>query len=178
MGGVSGALAAAAQEDRWYSIEMGGAKVGWRHDVTRPGPEAGQRVLETTTDMVMKRYGSELRVESYGSVVEDAEGRPIRFENRLKMSRQETIYRGTVADGKLHFVISLMGRETAKDVDFPEGSLVTGQEEQLSKRLGLEKGETDPGWWVLLALAKAGLVWGLKTPEALPHRPNLVALRH
>jgi fatty-acid desaturase len=45
-----------------------------------------------------------------------------------------------------------------------------------SARLGLGAGETDPGWWVLMALARLGLVWGIKTPELLPHRPNLVAL--
>jgi stearoyl-CoA desaturase (delta-9 desaturase) len=45
-----------------------------------------------------------------------------------------------------------------------------------SARLGLRKGEADPGWWVLLALARAGVVSSLKTPEMLPRRPNLVAL--
>jgi fatty-acid desaturase len=43
-----------------------------------------------------------------------------------------------------------------------------------SAQLGLHKGEVDPGWWVLLALERLGLVWGLKTPTTLPHRPNLV----
>jgi fatty-acid desaturase len=46
-----------------------------------------------------------------------------------------------------------------------------------SARLGLNKGESDPGWWVLMVLARLGLVWGVKTPEALPPRPNLVPLR-
>lgn len=45
-----------------------------------------------------------------------------------------------------------------------------------SARLGLNQGETDPGWWVLRALERAGLVWALKTPAMLPHRPNLVRL--
>jgi len=45
-----------------------------------------------------------------------------------------------------------------------------------SARLGLDAGETDPGWWVLLALQRLGLVWNVKTPEMLPHRPNLVAI--
>jgi fatty-acid desaturase len=45
-----------------------------------------------------------------------------------------------------------------------------------SARLGLRGGETDPGWRVLQALERAGLVWGLKTPSMLPHRPNLVRL--
>jgi stearoyl-CoA desaturase (delta-9 desaturase) len=46
-----------------------------------------------------------------------------------------------------------------------------------SARLGLKEGETDPGWWVLAALAKLGLVWNIKTPQMLPHRDNLIALR-
>ncbi|HLH87490.1 MAG TPA: acyl-CoA desaturase [Xanthobacteraceae bacterium] len=46
-----------------------------------------------------------------------------------------------------------------------------------SARLGVRPGESDPGWWVLLVLARLGLAWNLKTPEMLPPRPNLVALR-
>src|SRR5262249_51919689 len=45
-----------------------------------------------------------------------------------------------------------------------------------SARLGLRKGEVDPGWWALCTLERLGLVWDLKTPASLPHRPNLVAL--
>jgi fatty-acid desaturase len=45
-----------------------------------------------------------------------------------------------------------------------------------SARLGLHHGESDPGWWVLQVLARAGLVWNIKTPETLPARPNLVRL--
>src|SRR5262245_35544903 len=45
-----------------------------------------------------------------------------------------------------------------------------------SARLGLRDGEVDPGWWVLRSLASAGLVWGVKTPEMLPDRANLVPL--
>jgi stearoyl-CoA desaturase (delta-9 desaturase) len=45
-----------------------------------------------------------------------------------------------------------------------------------SARLGIKEGEWDPGWWVLMALNHVGLVWGVKTPDHLPHRPNLVAL--
>jgi stearoyl-CoA desaturase (delta-9 desaturase) len=45
-----------------------------------------------------------------------------------------------------------------------------------SARLGVGPGEADPGWWVLLALEKVGLVWNVRTPDVLPHRPNLVAL--
>jgi stearoyl-CoA desaturase (delta-9 desaturase) len=46
-----------------------------------------------------------------------------------------------------------------------------------SARLGLKEGEADPGWWVLSTLGRFGLVWDVKTPEMLPHRPNLVSLR-
>jgi len=42
-----------------------------------------------------------------------------------------------------------------------------------SAQLGLGPGEVDPGWWVLLALSRLGLVWDLKTPDVLPDRPSL-----
>lgn len=45
-----------------------------------------------------------------------------------------------------------------------------------SARLGLARGEWDPGWWVLCLLRRAGLVWALRLPGDLPHRPELVAL--
>ena len=34
----------------------------------------------------------------------------------------------------------------------------------------------DPGWWALQLLARAGLVWGIRLPADLPHRPELVLL--
>ncbi|GLS19051.1 hypothetical protein GCM10007874_20680 [Labrys miyagiensis] len=45
-----------------------------------------------------------------------------------------------------------------------------------SARLGLYEGETDIGWWVLVALRRLGLVWNVKTPETLPHREALVQI--
>jgi stearoyl-CoA desaturase (delta-9 desaturase) len=45
-----------------------------------------------------------------------------------------------------------------------------------SARLGLNPGEADPGWWVLCALRRFGVVWNIKTPDTLPRRANLVAL--
>ena len=45
-----------------------------------------------------------------------------------------------------------------------------------SARLGIKDGETDPGWNILLALEKFGLVSNLKTPEMLPERANLVPI--
>jgi stearoyl-CoA desaturase (delta-9 desaturase) len=47
-----------------------------------------------------------------------------------------------------------------------------------SARLGLYAGQADPGWWVLMALQRVGLVWNIRTPEDLPSRPQLVALPH
>jgi len=42
-----------------------------------------------------------------------------------------------------------------------------------SARLGVEPGQHDPGWWMLLALQRAGLVWGLKEPNMLVPREGL-----
>ncbi|MBV1909522.1 MAG: acyl-CoA desaturase [Kangiellaceae bacterium] len=46
-----------------------------------------------------------------------------------------------------------------------------------SALLGLEKGQADPGWWVLLFFQKLGLTWELKLPKNLPERQELVALK-
>ncbi|MBT8100227.1 MAG: acyl-CoA desaturase [Gammaproteobacteria bacterium] len=37
-----------------------------------------------------------------------------------------------------------------------------------SAKLGLKKGQWDPGWWVLTALEKSGLAWNVRTADALP----------
>lgn len=42
-----------------------------------------------------------------------------------------------------------------------------------SARLGIESGQSDPGWWLLTILEGLGLVWSLKQPSDLPHRPEL-----
>jgi fatty-acid desaturase len=45
-----------------------------------------------------------------------------------------------------------------------------------SARLGLLRGEWDPGWWVLATLRRVGLVWDVRLPEDLPHRDELYLL--
>lgn len=45
-----------------------------------------------------------------------------------------------------------------------------------SARLGVGRGEWDPGWAALRLLERAGLVWNLATPATLPERRERVAL--
>lgn len=42
-----------------------------------------------------------------------------------------------------------------------------------SAKLGLYKGQIDPGWWVLKVFEQAGLAWDIKTPVDLPFRKTL-----
>ncbi|HEV2080675.1 MAG TPA: acyl-CoA desaturase [Allosphingosinicella sp.] len=42
-----------------------------------------------------------------------------------------------------------------------------------SAKLGLEPGQADLGWALLLAFRRFGLAWNIVTPERLPHRPAL-----
>ncbi len=42
-----------------------------------------------------------------------------------------------------------------------------------SARLGVERGQSDPGWWLLQILQKAGIVWNIKIPEELEPREGL-----
>jgi stearoyl-CoA desaturase (delta-9 desaturase) len=45
-----------------------------------------------------------------------------------------------------------------------------------SARLGLEKGEWDPGWWALCAFERLGLAWQIRLPGHLAPRPELRTL--
>ncbi len=40
--------------------------------------------------------------------------------------------------------------------------------------LGLYENQSDPGWWVLNRLLNIGLVWDVKLPDDLDHRPELI----
>lgn len=45
-----------------------------------------------------------------------------------------------------------------------------------SARMGLERGQWDPGWWVLCALRAQGLVRNVVTPDCLPNRSELIRI--
>lgn len=47
-----------------------------------------------------------------------------------------------------------------------------------SARLGLSKGQWDPGWWMLLLLRRLHIVSELITPDTLPDRPELIRTDH
>jgi fatty-acid desaturase len=39
-----------------------------------------------------------------------------------------------------------------------------------SAKLGLHRGEWDPGWWLIRTFERLGLAWNIRTPETLPSR--------
>ena len=43
-----------------------------------------------------------------------------------------------------------------------------------SAKLGIEQGQIDLGWALILAIRQLGLAWAIVTPARLPHRPALV----
>lgn len=45
-----------------------------------------------------------------------------------------------------------------------------------SAKLGLHKGESDPGWWLLNMLKACGLAWNIKQPQDLGDRSQLAVL--
>lgn len=46
-----------------------------------------------------------------------------------------------------------------------------------SAKLGIERGQWDPGWWVLVLLNKLGLARNFVLPDSIPERADLCALR-
>ena len=69
--------------------------------------------------------------------------------------------------------------------DLPKAALITFGEAwhgnhhawPESARLGIEPGQHDPGWWVLMALQRTGLVWDAREPADLVARPGLRRVR-
>lgn len=47
-----------------------------------------------------------------------------------------------------------------------------------SARIGLYRGQTDPGWWVLKLFQKLGLAWNIQTPDTLAPRKELRLIAH
>jgi sn-2 palmitoyl-lipid 9-desaturase len=47
-----------------------------------------------------------------------------------------------------------------------------------SARLGLRRGEWDPGWWVICALQRVGWITAVTLPQHLPSRHELVQVDH
>jgi stearoyl-CoA desaturase (delta-9 desaturase) len=45
-----------------------------------------------------------------------------------------------------------------------------------SAKLGLFRGQFDPGWWVICLWERCGLVWNIKQPDDLAYRPELLRL--
>lgn len=45
-----------------------------------------------------------------------------------------------------------------------------------SARMGVEAGQTDPGWWLIRALRAAGLAQAVQEPHSHPPRPGLVRI--
>lgn len=43
-----------------------------------------------------------------------------------------------------------------------------------SARIGLDDDQPDPGWWLILAMQRLGLVWDIRTPASMPARKGLV----
>ena len=41
-------------------------------------------------------------------------------------------------------------------------------------KLGIEPGQADLGWALILGLSWAGLAWNIVTPRQMPHRPALM----
>ena len=46
-----------------------------------------------------------------------------------------------------------------------------------SARIGLNPGEVDLGWWVILAFERLGLAWDIVTPQTMPHRAALKTVK-
>ena len=130
---------AAPADDVWMSVLLDGRKIGSMHTVRKV---AGTRVV-TTQDMriEIERSGLKVGLSTGETDEETADGRPLRFESRTKISGIENVQTGVIRpDGKVEVSSEVGGAKQTRVIDWPDGALLAE-----GLRLQEEKSGLAPG---------------------------------
>lgn len=118
-------LRAAAAEERWYVVSMGGQSVGRGYEQTaeRDG------VLETVSDLqiVLNRLGTRVEVGFSSTQRESREGRLLSAELKTRMSQQESVQRAKIEPGLVRVGTGEGGGEHAREVPYTGELLGPGE---------------------------------------------------
>jgi len=130
---------AAATEETWMSVLLGGRKVG-SMQTTR---ELRDDRIVTTQRMQIEldRAGTRVSLATTETDEETLAGRPLGFESRTQLSGTENSVRGTVnADGKVVVHSTIGGTSRTRTLDWPAGALLAEGLRLAEKRAGTTPG--------------------------------------
>lgn len=113
-----------AAGERWYIVEIDGAKAGWAREVERE--EGGVITSESEMRFELKRMGQDFAVAMETRFVETIRGEPVEMTSIQSLGRQEVRETWTfIAGNEVRQVSESAGRRTEKTVPRPEGDWLT-----------------------------------------------------
>ncbi len=142
---VSGTTKAADDEtpdlprDEWHALFMKGKRVGYLH--VRVEREDDIIVTLSEMKMVMRRFGTDLTVETSSTCRERADGTPEGFVAKQIAGMMPMRTEGTIQDGTLHVVTTMGDRRQEQTLEWDPDALFPYALEQEQKALKLEPGE-------------------------------------
>ena len=130
---------AAPADDVWMSVLLDGRKIGSMHTTRKVD---GQRVV-TMQDMriEIERSGLKVGLGTTETDEETADGRPLKFESRTRISGIESVQAGVVrSDGKAEITTSVGGAKQTRTIDWPRSALLAEGLRLAEQKAGLLPG--------------------------------------
>jgi len=106
-------------EDRWYILELAGAKAGWSSTIVETDGKQFRTVSET--NVKISRGEIPIEISMATSFVETAEGKPVSTKLKQKTSLQAVDTEWRFLDDHVEMVTRQGGRETKSQLPKPEG---------------------------------------------------------
>ena len=127
------------ENEHWYAMELGGARVGWMHIIEEREGETYRTT--TTTKVTINRAGASITAVIMSAFFEAADGRPIRLEYSQDMSTQ-AITSTITFEGDAIVLTSKQGEnQTEKRLPAFEEVWLTPRQISERFRAALESGE-------------------------------------
>lgn len=112
-------------DERWYILEIGGAKAGFSHAVTEK--TADQYRTTSDTQMEIDRGGVKMKIRLETAFIETLQGEPINIEFLSEMSRQPKRSRWKFTPEHIIQTTIDGERKSAKKLPLPQGEWLTPQ---------------------------------------------------
>ena len=114
------ATATASDFERWFTVELSGAKTGWMH-MSRATD--GDRITSTSElSLEIRRGDTSVSLSLSSEFVETTDGKPVSMQSRTRMGTQPSLSRWTFHDDHVMHEVEQQGRITTQRLDRPAGT--------------------------------------------------------
>lgn len=134
--------AGAAQEERWYVLEMMGSKAGWMRSVETERAD-GNIVSETEMKMTIARGEVRISIRVATEFVETAEGRPVSMRAVQEFGPSPTIVEHEFREDHVVVRTTQAGRTTETRAEWPAPGWLTPAAAGREARRKIEGGQTE-----------------------------------